>query len=65
MEDRYRVKKYYLLGYVMLPCFTIKTMVGEFEAQLTCGPVLEWIFKVFFAPFWRGRIVITGQEVEE
>ena len=60
----YTVKKKWLTGWTMLPCFTIKTMEGSRDADLTCGKVLEWLFTTFFAPFWDGGIHITGSYEE-
>jgi hypothetical protein len=62
----YTVEKTWLTGWVMLPCFTIKTLKGErYEAQLTCGKVAEWIFIHFFAAFWSGKVHITGEYTED
>ena len=60
----YHVEKRWMVGWVMLPCFTIRTMDGDMEAELTCCKALEWIFIHFFAPFWKGKIHITGEYVE-
>ena len=61
----YTVKKTWQEGYVMLPCFTVKMLKGGTDAQLTCGPVREWIFKNFFAMFWTGAIHITKEYTTE
>lgn len=58
-------KRYWLKGYAILPCFTVKTLEGSPESEMTCGPVLFTIFRLFFAPFWTGRIRVTGRYTEE
>ena len=40
----------------MLPCFTVELRDGDFE--MTCNDFLGWLFEVFFAPFWNGKIHI-------
>lgn len=45
-------------GYVMLPCFTVELKDGEFE--MTCNNVLAWIFEMFFAPFWSGKVHVKN-----
>ena len=42
-------------GYVMLPCFTVR-MRPDGEVEMTCNDVLGWVFEVFFAPFWNGKV---------
>lgn len=60
----YEVKKEWIEGYAMLPCFTIKALKGSLEADLTCNNFLQWIFQHIFAPWWNGTIYIT-KEYEE
>ena len=43
-------------GYVMLPVFTVELRNGEFE--LTCNSFFAWIFEMFFAPFWDGKVKV-------
>lgn len=43
-------------GYVMLPCFTVEFTEESRGCDLTCGRFLGWIFEVFFAPFWSGKV---------
>lgn len=43
-------------GYVMLPIFTVKLKDGEFT--MTCSTFLAWVFELFFAPFWTGKVHI-------
>lgn len=44
-------------GYVMLPIFTVELKDGEFE--MTCNTFLSWVFELFFAPFWDGKVHIV------
>ena len=60
----YKVKKRWLTGYAILPCFTIKTMENEEGCELTCNNLLSTIFELFFAPFWSGKIAVTGSYEE-
>ena len=49
-------------GYVILPCFRVAVCRDCGEVTMVCNNVLGWIFAVFFAPFWRGKIcVISGK----
>lgn len=57
----YHVQKTWLKGWVMLPFFTVKVLKGAEGADMTCGDVLGWIFQHIFAPFWNGKIHITGE----
>ena len=43
-------------GYVILPVFTVELRDGEFE--MTCNSFLSWVFEIFFAPFWDGKIKV-------
>ena len=45
-------------GYVMLPCFTVEVTENGRGAELTCNRFLSWIFTMFFAPFWHGKVYI-------
>lgn len=48
-------------GYIILPCFTVESSKnGDFE--LTCNNVLGWIFEMFFAPFWDGKIKLPREQ---
>ena len=51
-------------GYVMLPCFTVEFTEESRGCDLTCGRFLGWIFEVFFAPFWRGKVYWKDGEQE-
>lgn len=57
----YQVEKHYIEGYIILPCFTVRTLEGTESADMTCSPLLQKIFEIFFAPFWTGKIVVTGE----
>ena len=57
----YQVTKRWKIGYVILPCFTVRELIGTHDVELTCGPVLEWIFIHFFAPFWKGKVWFIGE----
>ena len=57
-------KKVWLTGYIILPCFTVRTLENGESAEMTCNKFLFTIFNWFFAPFWNGAITVTGK-VEE
>lgn len=55
-------KKEILTGYVMLPCFKC-----EIRGEVVVFVCKKFLFKVFhyiFAPFWTGRVHITGSKFE-
>lgn len=52
----------HMRGYVMLPIFTVEMRGGEFE--MTCNRVFAWLFVVFFAPFWDGKIHVVKEKVK-
>lgn len=60
----YSVKKTWLCGYVMLPCFTIRELKGTGEPELTCSDFLQWLFEKVFARFWTGKVWITHEITE-
>lgn len=45
-------------GYVILPCFTVELDDDSDGCDMTCNNFLSWIFRVFFAPFWNGKVTI-------
>lgn len=47
------------LGYAILPCF--KVVVIDEEVMFICSNFLQWIFKVFFARLWKGKVHITKE----
>ena len=60
----YTVRKEWLVGWAVLPCFKVKMLKGTEGAEMTCGAFLGWIFEYIFAPFWNGGIHITGSYTE-
>ena len=60
----YHVTKKWLTGWVILPCFTVKCLEDCQGADMTCNDFLGWIFEHIFAPFWTGKIHITGSYEE-
>lgn len=63
----YTVKKKWIVGWICLPCFTVKTLDGDEYggAEMTCSDFLCKIFDVIFGPFWTGKIHVTGEYTEE
>lgn len=59
----YQVKKKYIDGYAILPCFKVKCIENGFGAELICNDFLSFLF-LFFAPFWSGKITVTGEHYE-
>lgn len=51
-------------GYAMLPCFTVDLTEEWEEADMTCSDLLFTLFRIFFAPFWNGKVKVTGQYIE-
>ena len=49
-------------GYVILPCFTVEVTENGRGAELTCNRFLSWIFTMFFAPFWDGKVYFEDGE---
>ena len=49
-------------GYVILPCFTVETTENSDSCEITCNNFLVWIFRIFFAPFWDGKIYLDEDE---
>lgn len=47
-------------GYVILPCF--KVLVVDDEVMFICCIFLQWIFKVFFAWLWKGKVHIKKKK---
>lgn len=52
----YEVKKKWINGYAVLPCFTVKILEGTQGAEFTCNETLQFIFEHIIAPFWNGKI---------
>lgn len=52
-------------GYVMLPCFTVMLLEGTHDLILTCNKFLQWVFEIFFAPFWDGGVHIWEEDDDE
>ena len=53
------IKKTWVEGWIVLPCFTVKTLENSDRADMTCCAFLQRIFSIFFAPFWNGEIHVT------
>ena len=51
-------------GYAMLPCFTVEITITEDgnSCDMTCNDFLFWFFRIFFAPFWDGKIYLDENE---
>ena len=47
-------------GYIMLRCFKVKYDVITCDVELTCNKFLQWVFRVFFKPFWNGDVYLKG-----
>lgn len=56
MEDKW------IYGWVILPCFTVRTKEDEGDAEMTCSPLLQKLFKAVFAPFWTGWVHFTHED---
>lgn len=50
--------KDYDYGYVQLKCFKIAVCRNCGETQLTCNPLLAFIWEVVFSHFWNGEVWI-------
>jgi len=62
----YKVKKRWLLGYIIWPCFPVKIWPGGDECEFIGHRFWEFIFEWFVAPFWDGKIKVVGEwETEE
>lgn len=58
------MNKKWITGYVLFPCFTIKTLEGCNDAEMTCSRFLEAVFDLFFHWFWDGAVHVTGSYCE-
>ena len=63
--SKFGYKNTWLTGYAVLPCFTVRMLEGTYSAELTCCIFLQYIFGIFFSPFWNGKVFINGSYEEE
>jgi len=60
----YSVKKTWRYGYVVLPIFKVRELVGTDEPELICSDFLQWVFRRIFARFWSGKVWFTHEVTE-
>jgi len=57
----------YAEGYIMHPIFPVLLCknCGEITGPLLSNCLVEWIFKVFFAPFWKGGAHVYRNQISD
>ena len=52
----------WIYGWVILPCFKVRTREDSTECEMICSEWLQKLFKAVFAPFWSGWVHFTHEE---